>query len=102
MLIDERAISQSEHSRLMFREAAGTIFVGSHTAGADGDRTDLVVPGGIFVPFTGSEVRHVDGTQLQGVGLVPHIAVKPTPAGIRAGRDAVLERALSYLEQGAR
>jgi C-terminal processing protease CtpA/Prc len=99
MLIDERAISQSEHSGLFFRQAAGTTFVGSHTAGADGERTDVVLPGGISVPFTGSEVRHVDGAALQGVGLVPDIEVKPTVAGIRAGRDEVLERALSFLNQ---
>jgi hypothetical protein len=38
--------------------------------------------------------------QLQRVGLVPDVEVRPTIAGIRAGRDEVLERAVSYLEKG--
>ena len=44
--------------------------------------------------FGGHDVRHADGRQLQRVGLIPNIEVKPTLAGIRAGRDEVLERAM--------
>jgi C-terminal processing protease CtpA/Prc len=39
-----------------------------------------------------------DGRPLQRVGLIPDIEVKPTLAGIRAGRDEVLERAIAYVE----
>ena len=45
-------------------------------------------------------VRWPDGKQLQRVGLLPDIEVKPTIAGIRAGRDEVLERAVQYAEHG--
>jgi hypothetical protein len=38
-----------------------------------------------------------DGRQLQRVGLVPHLRVEPTIAGIRAGRDEVLDRALAWI-----
>jgi hypothetical protein len=31
---------------------------------------------------------------------VPHVEVRPTLAGIRAGRDEVLERALQYIREG--
>lgn len=99
MLIDERTISQAEHTGLFFRAANGTVFVGSPTAGADGDVTTVVVPGGIIVRFTGHEVRHPDGRALHRVGLVPDVEVKPTIAGIRAGRDEVLERAIGYLRE---
>lgn len=50
--------------------------------------------------FTGHDVRHADGRQLQRVGLVPHVRVAPSRAGIRAGKDEVLERALEYLAAG--
>jgi C-terminal processing protease CtpA/Prc len=97
MLIDERAISQSEHSGLFYEVANGTTFIGSPTVGANGDVTTLTLPGGYIVSFSGHDVRHADGRQLQRVGLVPHIEVRPTIRGIRDGRDEVLERAKKYL-----
>jgi C-terminal processing protease CtpA/Prc len=100
MLIDERAISQAEHSGLFYRAANGTVFIGSPTQGADGDVTNFMAPGGIRIAFTGLDVRWPDGRQLQRVGLVPDIEVHPTITGIQAGRDEVLERALAYIEQG--
>jgi C-terminal processing protease CtpA/Prc len=99
-LIDERAISQSEHTGLFLEAACATTFIGSPTAGANGDVTMLTLPGGLMVGFTGHDVRHVDGRQLQRVGLVPQIEVRPTLAGIRAGQDEVLARALQYLREG--
>jgi C-terminal processing protease CtpA/Prc len=97
VLIDEPAISQAEHTGLFFEAASAPTFIGSPTAGANGDVTRLVVPGGIALVWSGHDVRHADGRQLQRVGLIPDIDVRPTIAGIRAGRDEVLERALTHL-----
>jgi C-terminal processing protease CtpA/Prc len=99
MLIDERAISQSEHSGLFYEAANGTKFVGTPSAGANGDVTDLTLPGGAVMYFTGHDVRHADGRQLQRVGLVPDVLVAPTPQGLRDGRDEVLDRAMEVLNQ---
>jgi C-terminal processing protease CtpA/Prc len=49
------------------------------------------------VTFSGLDVRHADGRQLQRIGLIPDVPVAPTLAGIRAGQDEVLERAIQYL-----
>lgn len=98
MLIDERTQSQAEHSGLFFEAANGTEFIGSPTAGANGDVTNFFVPGGIRLSFSGHDVRHADGRQLQQVGLQPKILVRPTIQGIRRGQDEVLARALSYLD----
>jgi hypothetical protein len=97
MLVDERTISQAEHTGLFFEAANGTTFIGSPTMGANGDVTTMVIPGNIVISFTGHDVRHADGRQLQRVGLQPQVLVTPTIAGIRAGRDEVLEAALKYL-----
>jgi C-terminal processing protease CtpA/Prc len=59
----------------------------------------LTLPGDIVVYFTGHDVRHADGRQLQRVGLVPHIEVRPTIKGIREGRDEVLDRARTFLSE---
>jgi C-terminal processing protease CtpA/Prc len=97
MLIDERTLSQAEHTGLFFEAANGTKFIGSPTMGANGDVTSFVIPGGITMSFTGHDVRHADGSQLQRVGLQPVLAVLPTISGIRAGRDEVLEQAHRFL-----
>jgi hypothetical protein len=65
--------------------------------GANGDVTNFFIPGNIGITFTGHDVRHADGRQLQRVGLEPKVAASPTIAGIRAGRDEVLETALRYV-----
>lgn len=98
MIIDDRAISQSEHSGLFFEMASGTKLVGTATAGANGDVTSFTLPGGIRVGFTGHDVRHADGRQLQRVGLIPDVEVAPTRAGLKAGRDELLEKAVEVLE----
>ncbi len=100
MLIDERAISQSEHSGLFYKTANGTVFVGSPTTGANGDVTYFHAPGGIRINFSGHDVRWPDGKQLQRIGLLPDVEVSPTIEGVRSGRDEVLLRAIAFLEKG--
>jgi C-terminal processing protease CtpA/Prc len=48
--------------------------------------------------MTGHEVRHANGKQLQRVGLQPDVRVAPTIAGIAAGRDEVLDRAVEFIK----
>ena len=99
MLINEYTVSQAEHTGLFLEAANGTVFIGSGTTGANGDVTSLVLPGGVTVRFTGQAVRHADGRQLQRVGLVPHVKIRPTIDGLRNGKDEVLETAVKYLEK---
>jgi C-terminal processing protease CtpA/Prc len=97
MLIDERSLSQAEHTGLFFYAANETKFIGTHTGGANGELTTFSLPGGIGTGFTGQSVRFPNGKQLQRIGLDPDIAVKPTIKGIRPRRDEVLEAAVRYL-----
>jgi hypothetical protein len=98
-LINERAQSQSEHTALALEALGRTTFVGSPTVGANGNVTMFSVPGGHLVMFTGMDVRHHDGRQLQRVGIVPDVPVPRTVAALAAGRDEVLERAIELLSQ---
>ena len=99
MLIDERTLSQAEHTGLFLEAANGTKFIGSPTAGANGDVTTVLLPGNVQMTFSGHSVRHADGRQLQRLGLQPDVLARSTIAGLRAGRDEVLEQALRYLER---
>jgi C-terminal processing protease CtpA/Prc len=100
VLIDDRAISQAEHSCLFFEQAARVTFIGTHTHGSNGDVTAIRLPGGWRMWFTGQAVRHADGRQLQQVGIQPTIVAEPTIAGVRAGKDEVLDRAIQFATTG--
>ena len=98
MLINEWAVSQAETTCMDFAAATDVTFIGSPTNGADGDVTNFALPGNIVVFFSGQEFRWPDGRRLQRVGVKPHIRVEPTIAGLREGRDEVLEAAVAYLD----
>lgn len=72
-------------------ETLGPI-VGGPTAGTNGNINQLWLPGGYLVVFTGMRVRKQNGSRHHGVGVVPTVPVERTLAGLRAGRDEVLER----------
>ncbi len=98
VLINEDAISQAEHTCLLFEAATDVTFIGTPTAGANGDITYMVLPGNLTVSFSGHDVRHADGRQLQRVGIQPTIKVAPTIRGLADGRDEILEAAVKFLQ----
>jgi C-terminal processing protease CtpA/Prc len=99
VLINERAISQAEHLCLYLEAATPATFIGTPTAGANGDVVELKMPGGLAVGFTGLGIRHADGRQLQRMGIQPDIRVEPTLQGLVSGQDEILEAAMGYLEK---
>ncbi len=99
MLIDQNAQSQSEHTGLFFESVNNTIFIGSQSAGANGDVTNFRIPGNMTLNFSGQGVWHADGRQLQRIGLVPHVLVKPTIQGIRSNKDEVLDKAVEWINE---
>jgi C-terminal processing protease CtpA/Prc len=100
MLMNETTQSQAEHSGLFFKAANGTTFIGSQTAGANGDVTNFNVPGFTNLTFSGQNVSYPNGQTMQRKGLVPDITIKPTIKGTQAGKDEVLERAVLFLKTG--
>lgn len=100
MLMNETTQSQAEHSGLFYKAANGTTFIGSQTAGANGDVTNFFIPGLVNLTFSGQNVSYPNGQTMQRKGLIPDITVKPTINGIRAGKDEVLDRAVLFLNTG--
>jgi len=94
ILVDEVSISQSEYTAMAFRAAPGAIVVGSTTAGADGNISNISLPGNLHTNISGIGVYYPDRQPTQRVGIVPDVTVVPTCEGIRQGRDEVLEEAL--------
>ena len=97
ILVNELSQSQSEYTTMALRAVPGAQVVGSTTAGADGNVSTIILPGNISTMISGLGVYYPDGRETQRVGIVPDVVVKPTIAGIQAGRDEVLERAVQLI-----
>jgi C-terminal processing protease CtpA/Prc len=102
ILVDERTISQAEFTAMGLRAAPTAVVVGSTTAGADGNVTRIPLPGGFGTWISGTGIFNPDRSPTQRVGIIPDIVAAPTLAGIRDGRDEVLERAIRAIEESAR
>jgi hypothetical protein len=97
ILVDETSLSQSEYTSMAFRSSPRAIVVGSTTAGADGNVSSVVLPGAVNATLTGIGAFYPDKTPTQRVGIVADVEARPTIAGIRAGRDEVLEEAIRQI-----
>jgi C-terminal processing protease CtpA/Prc len=97
ILVDEVTQSQAEYTAMAFRTAPHAAVVGSTTAGADGNVSQIALPGGLSTMISGIGVFYPDKTPTQRIGIIPDVEVRPTIAGIRAGRDEVLEEALRQI-----
>lgn len=98
-LIDYHAQSQGE-GILIALASLGATLIGSPTAGGIGASTSVALPGGFTASFPTGDWGWPDGRSITRVGIQPNVLARPTIAGIRAGRDEVLERALSFLKNG--
>ena len=100
ILVNEYTQSHAEFMAMKYRCAPNTIVIGSTTAGADGNVSTIVLPGGLSTYISGIGFYYPDGRETQRVGIIPDIEVKPTVKGIREGRDEVLEKAIEIINSG--
>jgi C-terminal processing protease CtpA/Prc len=97
ILVDETSISQSEYTTMALAASPRAIVVGSQTAGADGNVSPIVLPGGVRTGFSGLGVYYPDRAPTQQVGVRIDVPCSSTISGIRAGRDEVRDCALKAL-----
>jgi C-terminal processing protease CtpA/Prc len=97
ILVDEISQSSAEYTTMSFRVAPNAMVVGSTTSGNDGNVSPIALPGGLRAMISGIGVFYPDKRPTQRIGIVPDVEVRPTIAGIRAGRDEVLEEALRQI-----
>jgi C-terminal processing protease CtpA/Prc len=97
ILIDEVSQSNAEYTTMALRVAPRAVVVGSTTAAADGNASTIPLPGGLRTMISGIGVFYPDKRPTQRVGIIADIEAKPTIAGIRAGRDEVLEEGLRQI-----
>jgi hypothetical protein len=98
-VVDGRTIESAETIMMIAEHHGLGAIVGGRTAGVNGNIHRLALPGGYTVTWTARPVYHYDGRPYHGVGIEPTVPCEPTIAGIAAGRDEVLERALELLRE---
>ncbi len=97
LLTSPRTFSAAEDFTAGFHDMKRGRIVGETTGGSTGQPLSFPLPGGGAARVCTRHCTLADGTEFVGVGIRPDVAVSPTIADIRAGRDAVLEAALREL-----
>jgi len=100
LLINEDTQSQAEFTCMAIQTAPDVKCIGSQTAGADGNVSTIIFPGGYRTQITGLGVYYPNGKETQRIGIEPDIEVKPTIDGLKNKKDEVLERAIEYINTG--
>jgi C-terminal processing protease CtpA/Prc len=96
-LIDGRVLSYAESLMgIVEAEHLGAL-VGGTTAGTNGGMDPFGVAGGHTLRWTGMDIRKKDGSPHLGVGIRPTVPVSRTLAGVIAGRDELLEKAIEVV-----
>ena len=93
----ELSQSQSEYTAMAFRAGDNTSIIGSTTAGADGNVSAILLPGGLRTMISGIGVYYPNGEETQRVGIIPDVVVKPTIKGIKEGKDELLQKAIELI-----
>lgn len=97
LLINETTQSSAEYHTMAYSVYPNTLIVGSNSAGADGDVTNIILPGNIKTRFSGIGIFYPDGTPTQRVGIKPDVILKPTIKGLINKKDEVLEMAIKLI-----
>ncbi len=99
ILVNEQTQSRAEFTAMALQTIPGMKTVGSQTAGTDGDVRKMSLPGGVTIMITCKGIYYPDKTPTQRKGVRIDVEAHPTIAGIRAGRDEVLEKGIEVLRE---
>ena len=97
VIVNEQTQSSAEYHAMAFQTAPQATVIGSTTSAADGNVSQIVLPGNVPTMITGIGVYYPDGRETQRVGIALDMEVKPTIRGINEGRDELLEKAMEII-----
>lgn len=98
VLVDEWTQSNAEFVTMSLQSRANTKVIGSSSAGADGNISEITLPGGFVTYISGLGVYYPDGTNAQRRGVKIDQVVKPSILGVKEGRDEVLDAAIQWIQ----
>jgi C-terminal processing protease CtpA/Prc len=97
ILVNEETQSRAEYFAMGLKTALQAKIIGSTTAGADGNISFIVLPGGIQTGISGIGIYYPDGGETQRIGIIPDIEVIQTIEEFRNGIDSVLKKAMEWI-----
>lgn len=100
-MTDASAISYAESVMGIVEHYRLGEIVGEPTAGTNGNINQIALPGGYYVNWTGMRVVKHDDSQHHLIGIRPTVPAVRTVAGVREGRDEILEAALELIRDRA-
>ena len=97
---DERTQSQGEYSCMVLQTIPQAVTIGNQTAGADGNKREVPIGGGLTISYSCYGIYYPDKTSTQRVGIKIDIPVKKTLLAIKNNKDEILDRALQFIIRG--
>ncbi len=94
--------SAAEHFAMGAKVLPLATIAGDTTMGVLGSIAKKILPNGWEFTLSPELCLSIDGVCHEGIGIPPDIHVMATRAGVDAGHDAVIERAIEILESAAR
>lgn len=98
VLINEYTQSAAELWAMIFKKVPNVIFVGSQTAGADGNMVSIQLTDGNALYFSGLGIYYPDGSETQRIGIKPDLIIRPTLKSIRDKEDLLLKKAFQLID----
>ena len=99
LILDHALMSAYESSMAIVSHYKLATTVGEDTGGCNGNSNYIFLADGTQIPYTGMRVTKLDGSQLYLKGFEPDVPVKQTRAGMIAGKDEVLAKAIEVLNK---
>jgi len=100
VIVNSKTQSNAEFVTMAFQSGPNTTVIGSTTAGADGNISEIPLPGDLTTWMSGLGVYYPDGTNTQQKGVKIDYTIAPTIKEIKAGRDELLEKAEQLVSGG--
>lgn len=102
LLIGPATFSAAEDFAVAWRSIGRGPLIGEATGGSTGQPYSFDLPGGGSARVRTKHDAAPDGTEFDAIGVRPDVEVRRTLAGVRAGRDEVLDEARRRLGGGTR
>lgn len=99
LLTDRVCSCACEDFVMPFKYSKRATLVGETTAGTYSLTRHVDYDNGMMLNIAAVHHTFPDGSQFEGVGIVPDVQVDMTPEDLRAGRDPVLQRAVEIARQ---
>jgi len=98
VLMGTESFSAAEDFLVLLNSSKRATLVGSKTGGSTGQPLRFEFDYGVSGRICTKKNTYPDGRAFVGFGIIPDVAVHPTPADIAVGHDVVLEKGIKVLK----